>query len=63
MGWWHAAIVSWWCLLIGIADPTAIEIATGVVAGASLIAAGVSAIEMLAALHGKLTQTRRRRSP
>jgi hypothetical protein len=31
-------IVSWWCNLIGIADPTAIQIATGVVGGGLALA-------------------------
>jgi hypothetical protein len=30
-------LVSWWCDLIAVSDPMAIQVATGVIAGGSLI--------------------------
>lgn len=29
--------IEWWCHLIGITDPTAVQIATGIVAGGSAL--------------------------
>jgi hypothetical protein len=41
------ALVTWWCQLIFITDPVAIQTAIGFVGGASLVAAVLIAIELL----------------
>jgi hypothetical protein len=41
------ALVTWWCQLIFITDPVAIQTAIGFVGGASLVAVALIAIELL----------------
>jgi hypothetical protein len=43
-------MVAWWCSFIGIADPEAIQVATGVVGGGLALAIVLIAWQMVVAL-------------
>jgi hypothetical protein len=43
-------LVVWWCNIIGVSDPGAIQIATGVFAGGSLLFLGFMILTMMVGL-------------
>ena len=49
-------VVTWWCTLLGIADPLSVQIASGIVGGSTLIYSPFAAWWLFSAIVGRLVR-------